>query len=360
MIRDTRRGREASEKTRPVVDSEFGSKMRDEAMKPGYSHNNTVAWGDNSYSNGGLAASSYGNNTRRSSGREGSLPIFADRDGEIVPLTAIRHDDDDDDGSYPPQRQSQQYQGGYIPSHSLQRDDSASLVSGVGQGYGRRTDAAPGAGIPISLASGASYRADMADRRANSGVSSTVEPFTGMSALPAVATAGASGLAGPRSPVDVGSPGYQYPQYDAYNANGGNAAPAPPTSYNYNAYHDPYQQHDSTYAPAPLPTGEKSQSSYYTPPGGSTPSGASAHTPQYPTTYGYDDRGASPPPVPSYSTHQPDAYGQQGGGGQHYQGYSDQGAGHSQEGTVIYHPPPQDDAYSYGQQAPYGQGQQRY
>lgn len=67
--------------------------------------------------------------------------MFEDRDGDIIPLKTMRDDDDDD---YYDDRNRRPAMGGRNGT------DNASLVSGVGIGYGKRSDG----GIPVSFSNG--------------------------------------------------------------------------------------------------------------------------------------------------------------------------------------------------------------
>ncbi|GAA5868181.1 hypothetical protein JCM8547_003371 [Rhodosporidiobolus lusitaniae] len=115
VIRKRRAGREASEKNRPVVDEEYGANMRKEALLADTQHR-----------------------------KEGTLPNFAEHDrNEQIPLNSMQNGDYDDDHHC-----GQQYQ----PVRFASSTDvgAPSIISGVGEGYGRRNPAAPG--MPVSLA----------------------------------------------------------------------------------------------------------------------------------------------------------------------------------------------------------------
>ncbi|GAA5894908.1 hypothetical protein JCM6882_008239 [Rhodosporidiobolus microsporus] len=177
VIRKRRAGREASEKYRPQVDEEYGAKMRADAIS------------SNDHSQYGMR-------------KEGTLPNFSehDRNNEQIPLSSMPDGGDDDNThgtAYQPVRFASQTDVG-----------APSIVSGVGEGYGRRNPAAPG--MPVSFSAvdttsggysppivggGAASRLG-AEARANRGRatsadeerlnaparqgSQTTEPFTGM------------------------------------------------------------------------------------------------------------------------------------------------------------------------------------
>ncbi|ORY91666.1 SUR7/PalI family-domain-containing protein [Leucosporidium creatinivorum] len=386
IVRDRKSKREASESTKPIVDADYGAKMRDAALHP-----NTT--------NG----SSFGKH-----GKEGSLPVFADRYGEAIPLNSMHNNTDDDWDDYNPQQP--RYPGGYAPG-GVQRDN-ASLVSGVGEGYGRRNDG-PAGGVPVSLAPSSEYGGGgaagvgaggaaaaggagamlAANARAARGIptpqrtpsgataASHIEPFVGMSNQPS------RQLSPP--PQNATSPTtYQaYPDYAA-----GAAAMPQPQHYNdpysqpqqgYNTHpqHDSYAQPTSPSSALPVPfatapaataggsttpmgyPSEKSLSSAYysTGTGDMTPSGSASSVPQQ--THYVQNPSPPPPsdhpgPAPSYVTHQP--YG----GGQ-----SDYGHEYGvQQGTSSGYGTAQDwgsaqgvgQAYGGNEQYGYGAGQQRY
>ncbi|GAA6005152.1 hypothetical protein JCM10207_008524 [Rhodosporidiobolus poonsookiae] len=180
IIRKRRGEREASEKNRPVVDEEYGSKMRAEAFAT--------------------------HEVDKQHRKEGTLPNFAEheRSNEQIPLNSMHDQDDYDDG-----RTGTQYQ----PVRFASSTDvgAPSIISGVGEGYGRRDPRTPG--VPISMTAdslatgnsapaqalavggvgsrlGAQARADRGratstdqerlNAPARQGSSSTTEPFTGM------------------------------------------------------------------------------------------------------------------------------------------------------------------------------------
>ncbi|KAK4703856.1 hypothetical protein P7C70_g2354, partial [Phenoliferia sp. Uapishka_3] len=160
LIRKRRPEREASEKNRPAPNANYSNTMRQDALGGGYGQGNM-----------------YGGNS--SSVSKGSLPAFQEYNGEIIPLNSVHHDDDRYDEDEP--------QHAYRDDSA--RTEAASLVSGVGMGYGRRTEH----GQPISIAAESSYN-DLANaggrstyqpqqppRRMQSASSSTITPFVGMS-----------------------------------------------------------------------------------------------------------------------------------------------------------------------------------
>ncbi|BGP14983.1 hypothetical protein JCM10213_007213 [Rhodosporidiobolus nylandii] len=172
VIRKRRASREASEKNRPFVDEAYGSKMRNDALMADAQHR-----------------------------REGTLPNFAEHEqNEQIPLTAMQdYDEGGDAGRYHPVRFASSTDVG-----------APSIISGVGEGYGRRNPSAPGMPVSItadSLASpgyaapipvggvgsrlGAERRADrgrlapgdeqrLAPARQASTATATTEPFVGM------------------------------------------------------------------------------------------------------------------------------------------------------------------------------------
>ncbi|GAA6004750.1 hypothetical protein JCM11491_002216 [Sporobolomyces phaffii] len=126
VIRKQRAGREASEKNRPLPDEEYGSRLRGDALA---AHERDKAY-----------AAQQGR-------RDGVLPAFTEheRDKEDYPLNTMQAVAFDDDGyqprSYPPP-----------PAQNA----PPSMISGVGEGYGRRNNGPPG-GMPISLTPNSAY-----------------------------------------------------------------------------------------------------------------------------------------------------------------------------------------------------------
>ncbi|GAA6001353.1 SUR7/PalI family protein [Rhodotorula paludigena] len=123
IIRKQRTQREASEAYKPAPDAEYGLKMRAEAV----------------------------NAQQRDYLQEGTLPNFPEHDRENIPLTA--HNALEYDEPY-----NQHGGGRYEPRQFASQSDIAnmsgntgapSLISGVGEGYGRRNPSAPG--LPVSL-----------------------------------------------------------------------------------------------------------------------------------------------------------------------------------------------------------------
>lgn len=142
-----------------------------------------------------------------STGGGGGLPIFQDRDGEIIPLTHMNDrmsmEEEEDynnekyrrNGSY--SNHTPQYPGGYtVPQ-------SSSLVSGVGLGYGRRGENGNGiafspsgdsAFAPIApgaagLGAGNTGGLNFAQQHQQQRLGSTVEPFVGMNHSPTTSEA---------------------------------------------------------------------------------------------------------------------------------------------------------------------------
>lgn len=345
-----------------------------------------------------------GKNYHSQHGKDTSLPVFADRYGEAIPLNSMSRDrgtdEDEEWDDYNPQQP--RYPGGYVPGGGPPRggEGAGSLVSGVGEGYGRRTDG-PAGGVPVSLAPSSIYSAGgagvgaggaaavggagaylAADARANRGMpgqqqqqlpqrsasGSHVEPFVGMSS----AVPGASRSPPPTSPTGYSSQpqhdfdpmpqpqhyhdpyvqqqqGYgAHPQHDAYDHSGPSSSSALPVPFA-NPPHLGANQYPSEKS---LPNSHYSTtnnaSSFY-----ATPDASASSMPQQQ----FHVQNPSPPPgvvgvggndhpgpAPSYVTHQP--YGAQSdyGHGQQGQGYEQQGQyGEQQQ-----------------QQYGYGGGQQRY
>jgi hypothetical protein len=220
--------------------------------------------------------------------KEGSLPIFADRDGEIIPLTQLQNEDD------------------YYKDHDV-RSDHGSHVSGVGQGYGRRTDGPP-------------------NERSNSNFSNSTGPGrAGLGAGSALAAGGAGALLAHRARDERG-----YPQQQDH---------LPPTvepftgmTPNRNSEADLQQQQLGGGGLQPMMhNGGQYQSQYpslgyITPPSGVTPQGPSSPT-RYggystPNSYGRGPTSPThsyssmpiPPPVPPPPQSPPYAAGMSGSG----------------------------------------------
>ncbi|KAK4055716.1 hypothetical protein OIV83_000262 [Microbotryomycetes sp. JL201] len=267
IIRDRQKSKREIEKMRPLPDAEYGHQARQalyEDKGPQY-----VTLNGNQATTGGL-------------------PQFPDRGGENVPLTSPDKDDDEwIDGN-----QYNTHSHGYT---SQGRTDHGSIVSGVGEGYGRRWDgpispppihpsvaaaaAAGGAGgAAAGLAADARARRGMPDPTYTSGPYDTYR--TGNSVSPS-----------PVSPT--GSTGYgQQTQYGAFpksSATPGTTGhslvsqPMPEPS-----YPPPQQQYDA------VPV--QHQQTYDHMPYDHYNSRASAASPPPPSTYG---------PAPSYMTHAP-------------------------------------------------------
>ncbi|GAA6052256.1 hypothetical protein JCM3770_007403 [Rhodotorula araucariae] len=120
IIRKRRREQQVSDSYRPAVDPDYGAKLRAEAVQADYAR-------------------------KEASGA--SLPNFP----EHVPLTAV-HAVDYDDGPGA-------HAGAYQPRHYASRSDLSgvgagaappSLVSGVGEGYGRRNPTTPGMAVSFA------------------------------------------------------------------------------------------------------------------------------------------------------------------------------------------------------------------
>ncbi|GAA5841088.1 hypothetical protein JCM9279_000534 [Rhodotorula babjevae] len=125
ITRRNRREQQQSDMYRPMPDENYGSKLRADAVKAEYARKEEAA----------------------------NLPNFP----EHVPLTATHHVDYDDTyASYPPQQQHQQYAShGDLSSVGAGAAAPPSLISGVGEGYGRRNPSAPGHPVSFSPESGA-------------------------------------------------------------------------------------------------------------------------------------------------------------------------------------------------------------
>ncbi|GAA5889950.1 hypothetical protein JCM8208_001177 [Rhodotorula glutinis] len=125
--RRNRREQKQSDMYRPMPDENYGSKLRADAVKAEYARKEDAA----------------------------NLPNFP----EHVPLTATHHVDYDDTyASYPPQQQQQHQQyasHGDLSSVGASGAAPPSLISGVGEGYGRRNPSAPGQPVSFSPESGA-------------------------------------------------------------------------------------------------------------------------------------------------------------------------------------------------------------
>lgn len=137
--------------------------------------------GNGGYGQGAMYGNKVGGDAYGKGNGGGGLPAFQqyeERNGEIIPLTAINRADDSE------------YEDDRIRRPT---GDAASLVSGVGMGYGRRT---PG-GFPVSLSdssgftgsgmagtgaggSGALLAANRTSRLGASESNSTISPFVGM------------------------------------------------------------------------------------------------------------------------------------------------------------------------------------
>lgn len=144
--RNQRIGRQSSEqKVKPEVNQTYGQAMRQDAEA-----SNDIAYGQGGmYGNGMSKKSSNGGTVQKEQG----LPAFGDRNGEVIPLASLRKEDLEEEDGY----------------EQARFNDNASLVSGVGQGYGRRTN-------PTGRSRSGYSHID----RSNSASTGTVEPFTSM------------------------------------------------------------------------------------------------------------------------------------------------------------------------------------
>ncbi|BGP23761.1 rim9 protein [Rhodotorula toruloides] len=229
VIRRQRAGKEASEAYRPQPDADYGAKMRTEALAAA----ERDAW-------------------RRKN--EGQLPQFAER--EAIPLNSLDYNQEDEE---PPAARYESRQFASSSDIAGQGVGTPSIITGVGEGYGRRNSsngpihghgqgvsfapeptsyaAAGAAGVGAASRLAAEARANRGyaseggvqadERRLNSTSSATTMPFTGMygheqpvgQAVSADYSHegsggyGASRLAGPRAPS--ASPAYDgaYPPY---------------------------------------------------------------------------------------------------------------------------------------------------
>ncbi|GAA5904903.1 hypothetical protein JCM5296_006139 [Sporobolomyces johnsonii] len=251
VIRNRRAGREAAEQNRPLPDEEYGSKMRAEAFA---AHERDQA----------------------ATTKGGSLPTFFER--EQIPLNSLAAVDYEDDGGYHPTP--------YPLAATPHGNGAPSIISGVGEGYGRRNPAAPG--MPVSLSPDTSYSALPAaaagaavaggaasrlasearlnrgygsavdDRRQNS---ATTEPFVGMYGAPVHSTS--------PSPVSVQHQASSYSSYGDPPANSGAAAmPMPVPQVHLNGPRDPSQLSPTAaasgaYPPYPTATASPASSSHY-------------------------------------------------------------------------------------------------
>ncbi|GAA5971950.1 hypothetical protein JCM11641_001583 [Rhodosporidiobolus odoratus] len=355
IIRKRRADREASEKVRPLPDEEYGSKMRHDALA----------------SHLPMSQSSKGSN----------LPTFVEHEqNEHIPLTAMPDYDDHDP------------QTGYDPVRFASSTDigAPSIISGVGEGYGRRNPGAPG--MPVSIrpdsAAESGYNAPLpvggvgsklgAEARANRGratsgdeerlhgpprqASQTTEPFVGMygsesqhpqpqgsyhdpyALAPPVGAGGLMAMpearvASPPSGSSRLSPshGGAYPPYPSPSAYSTPAPSQPTTSYS-TPYADEKQQYSSSSQPFPLPNQPPQQQYYVQNP--SAPSQAGSYT-------GAGETGSL---APTYYTHEQQQQQQQ-----QHQAYPVPPA----LSGVTYNPTGGSSADQYG--TPYGyEGSRRY
>ncbi|GAA5927474.1 uncharacterized protein JCM15063_005911 [Sporobolomyces koalae] len=223
VIRKQRAGREASEKNRPMPDSQYGSQLRGDALA---AHERDKAY---------LAE-----NQRR----EGVLPAFAEheRDKEDIPLNSMHavafEDDEYQPRAYPPP-----------PSHPS-HERGPNYISGVGEGYGRRNDA------PV----GSDFQAGYSNY-----------PPPAPSATPNNAGRGTG--VGSRLAADARAErGYVQPTTEAFLGMYDHPTPQPPTSDQYHSTYD--HDRDANRSPSSaLPSMQMPVPQTYS---------AGAHEPQYP------------------------------------------------------------------------------
>lgn len=259
--------------------------MRQDALGGGYGQ------GQGEYEQGFGQAPMYGQGAPSQSSKTGSLPAFqefGDRDGEIIPLTSVRPDYDDDDE--------------HVGYRDETRTEAASLVSGVGMGYGRRTD--QGTPVPIrpdSQVYSSQQSLPPPPRRNTSVSNSTVSPFVGMSQAGPEQSAYA--FAPPSSPPPnvAGAGGYRTPgrsppPQNAY------AAPLPPVDYAgpppavaFAGTSYPQDKGATAYTAYPPPPSQSGTASYY----GSPPPQQQYFSPPPQQQY------SSPPPQQQYSSPPP-------------------------------------------------------
>lgn len=249
--------------------------------------------------------------------KDGGLPVFQDRNGEMVPLTSGAHPDDEEnvngDGR-----------------SARANGDTASLVSGVGMGYGKRTQG----GMPVSLSdasgwgaagvgagavagAGAGYLAANAARRQNSmhnsTSASTTTPFVGMHDSPAPAPSPSihdpypnyqNYATSPPTPALTPSGMMPQPTIAGQPATGYYRGGGTPSAGEY-GYSNPSSR-GGVVAPTPIvpPYPDDKVGGYYaTPP--AQPYGSSSQYPdpssQYPATSQY----ATPSPPPTQYSHAP-------------------------------------------------------
>lgn len=312
------------------------------------------------YGQGGMYGNNGGggfNSTRK--GHSESLPAFQEYNGEIIPLTSVRPDEDPEED----------LRGGYRDRDD--RTEAASLISGVGMGYGRRT----AQGQPISIAPESSYNERLAHagqyssapnlapppRRSQSGSASTVAPFVGMN----------QPMPDEHHYLASTSP----PPQALYAAAGANAYRSPP--------HSPPPMHSpplgasssnpyiSTSYPPEKGAGAY-QGSYNTTP--SAPQRQASGSAAYPQPLYASNPSVSPPPtqsssshyapasiVPSYTSHpppqasnttfgQPGLYAADHDALRHSASTYGESHGYAPQDSIAYQPHQQQDPYTYGAQ----------
>ena len=251
--------------------------------------------------------------------KEAGLPMFEDRDGDIIPLNSMRRDDDDDYYDDRNRNLSRPVMGGRNGT------DNASLVSGVGVGYGKRSDG----GIPVSFSS-ASVPGGRNPGYAGAGgarggylphsdsTTSTVAPFqsmsndrpSGLGAPPHTPVDSLSHYGTPTGNYDGGNYGYAEPLRGgtpvAGTSAGGYGYAPPPQQQDYQnggAYDEPRPYQSSLH-----PALTHQQKSYH-----SMAASAQSHQPLPSPSYS-SQHGNYPPPAslaPSYFTEQPHQQQQQ-------------------------------------------------
>ncbi|KAL8290062.1 hypothetical protein RQP46_003001 [Phenoliferia psychrophenolica] len=365
LIRKRRPEREASEKNKPSVDPNYSNSMRQDAVGGGGGYGQGGMYGGNSSGFNSTSKNSYAarnsHQNRNASNNGGSLPEFQEYNGEIIPLTSVRHDEDLDDEPVP----RQQYR-------DTDRTEAASLVTGVGMGYGRRTDQ----GQPISMASQSTYHDPYAlpppPRRTQTGSSSTVTPFTGMGMhQPEPDQHHYVPSTSPPAALLAGAGGYRSPSH----------SPPPPAN--------PYNNNQSSY-PSEKGAGAY-QGAYNTPPQQYAPQRQASSSSGFPVpnSSSYPQLSTSPPPppassssyyalpppapgsvAPTYTSHPPqgassETFGQPGGGlyagGQHDPMRNSVSSYGADDYAASPPPPPQDHLQyqAHQQQDPYTYNQQQ-
>ncbi|KAM0788742.1 hypothetical protein ACM66B_002834 [Microbotryomycetes sp. NB124-2] len=268
IIRDRQKSKRDIEKMRPLPDVEYGNSARQAAFEDKGPQYVTL--------NGNQATT-------------GGLPQFPDRAGESVPLTSPDKDDDDwvDGNQY--DNHSQRF-----PSQG--RTDHGSIVSGVGEGFGRRYDgpvspppmhpsvaaaAAAGGGAAAGMAADARARRGMPDPTFTSGPYDTYRSSSTISPSPVSPTGSGYGQqaqfgAFPTPSATPGTIGHSSTPAPPQSMPEPSYPPPPPQQHQYDSYAQQHQQ--PTYDHVPY-DGYGSRGAASPPP---------------PSTYG---------PAPSYMTH---------------------------------------------------------